>query len=188
MSPGTAEYAADVVRPDALHVALLASQYPAANITVDASEALKLPGVHYVLAGDELAKGTDPLTNGLDTPRVRRYPLAVGRCRYVGEWVAAVVAETRALAEDASEKVRVHYEALPYVIDAEEAYKPESPPVHPDHGSNVLYDRKFTWGEVERHFAASAHRISHRVVWGRSATVPIETFGVCLMGCVAERS
>ena len=120
---GSGKYAADIVRPGTLHVAALASQYPAANIAVDASDALKLPGVHYVLAGDELAKGTDPLMNGLDTPRVRRYPLAVGRCRYAGEWVAAVVAETRALAEDASEKVRVHYEPLPYVIDAEEAYK-----------------------------------------------------------------
>src|SRR4051812_43081029 len=91
---GNGRYAADVVRPGALHVALLASQYPAANITVDASEALKLPGVHYVLAGDELARGTDPLTNGLDTPRVRRYPLAVGRCRYVGASVAAAVPDT----------------------------------------------------------------------------------------------
>ena len=77
---GSGKYAADIVRPGTLHVAALASQYPAANIAVDASDALKLPGVHYVLAGDELAKGTDPLMNGLDTPRVRRYPLAVGRC------------------------------------------------------------------------------------------------------------
>jgi 2-furoyl-CoA dehydrogenase large subunit len=175
---GSGRYAADIVRPGTLHVALVASQYPAANLKIDVSEALKLSGVHYVLAGEELAKGTDPLMNGLDTPRVRRYPLAVGRCRYAGEWVAAVVAETRALAEDAAEKVRVDYQPLPYVINAEEAYKPTSPPVHPDHGSNVLFERKFTWGEVDRHFADSAHQISHRVVWGRSATVPIETFGV----------
>ena len=43
--------------------------------------------------------------NGLDTPHVRRFPLAVGQTRYAGEWVAAVVAETRALAEDATEKL-----------------------------------------------------------------------------------
>ena len=68
----------------------------------------------------ELAAATDPLMNGLDTPLVRRHPLAVGQTRYAGEWVVAVVADTRALAEDATEKVRVVYEPLPFVMDAEE--------------------------------------------------------------------
>ena len=116
--------------------------------------------------------------NGLDTPKVRRHPLAVGQTRYAGEWVAAVVAETRALAEDAAEKVRVSYEPLPFVLSAEEALKPDSPPVHAAHGSNVLLDRTFVWGEVEKHFAESPRHLSFRVTWGRSSTVPIETFGV----------
>ena len=85
---------------------VLPSQHPAARIvSIDASAALAMPGVHYVLTGDELAAATDPLMNGLDTPKVRRYPLAVGQTRYAGEWVVAVVADTRALAEDAAEKV-----------------------------------------------------------------------------------
>ena len=46
------------------------------------------------------------------------------------------------------------------------------------HGSNVLLDRTFVWGDVEQDFAASPHKFKHRVKWGRSATVPIETFGV----------
>ena len=49
--------------------------------------------------------------NGFETPNVRRYPLAVGQVRYAGEWVVAVVAETRAQAEDAVEKVRVELRA-----------------------------------------------------------------------------
>jgi 2-furoyl-CoA dehydrogenase large subunit len=98
--------------------------------------------------------------------------------RYAGEWVAAVVAESRAQAEDAAEKVRVSYEALPYVIDAEQALDPSSPPVHAAHGSNVLLDKTFVWGDVDRHFAESPRRLSFRVTWGRSSTVPIETFGV----------
>ncbi|XSC47509.1 xanthine dehydrogenase family protein molybdopterin-binding subunit [Bradyrhizobium sp. RDT10] len=137
-----------------------------------------MPGVHYALTGDELARATDPLMNGLDTPNVRRFPLAVGQVRYAGEWVVAVVAETRAQAEDATEKVRIHYEPLSYVMDSEEALDPSSPPVHPAHGSNVLLDRTFVWGEVERHFAESPHNLSFRVTWGRNSTVPIETFGV----------
>ena len=153
--------------------------YPAARIVaIDKSAALALPGVHYVLDGRELAAATQPLMAGLDTLHVQRRPLAVDVARYTGEWVAAVVADSRAGAEDAAELVRVDYERLPFVLDGEEAYSPNSPPVHADHGSNVLLDKNFVWGEVERDFAASPHRLSLRVKWGRSSTVPVETFGV----------
>src|SRR3984885_9425624 len=176
---GRGYYVADVALEGMLHVAILPPQHPAARIvSIDASAALAMPGVHYVLPGDELAAATDPLMNGLDTPKVQRHPLAVGYTRYAGEWVVAVVADSRALAEDATEKVRVVYEPLPFVINAEEALRPDSPPVHAAHGSNVLLDRTFVWGEVERHFAESPHQLSFRVTWGRSSTVPIETFGV----------
>ena len=50
--------------------------------------------------------------------------------------------------------------------------------MHPAHGSNVLLDRTFVWGDVEKHFAESPRHLSFRVTWGRSSTVPIETFGV----------
>jgi 2-furoyl-CoA dehydrogenase large subunit len=176
---GRGNYVADIVPEGTLHVAVLPSQHPSAKIlSIDSSAALAMPGVHYVLTGEELAAAIDPLMNGLDTPNVRRYPLAVRQTRYAGEWVVAVVAETRAQAEDATEKVRVSYEPLPYVTNAEEALKPESPPVHPEHGSNVLLDKTFVWGEVEKDFAESPRHLSLRVTWGRNSTVPIETFGV----------
>ena len=176
---GQGRYVADIALEGMLHVAVLPSQHPAAKIvSIDASAALAMPGVHYVLTGDELAGATDQLMNGLDTPHVKRFPLAVGQTRYAGEWVAAVVAETRAQAEDATEKLRVVYEPLPFVLKAEEALKPDSPPVHAAHGSNVLLDKLFVWGEVDRHFAESPRHLSFRVTWGRNSTVPIETFGV----------
>ena len=176
---GKGRYIADLAAEGMLHVALVASQHAAANIkSIDASKALAMPGVHAVIDGAELAAASEPLMNGLDTPNVRRHPLAVGATRYMGEWVAAVVADTRALAEDAAELVEVEYEALPFVIDAEEAYTPASTPVHPAHGSNVLLDRVFNWGDIDEHFAASEHQLSLRVTWGRNSTVPIETFGV----------
>ena len=117
--------------------------------------------------------------NGLDTPKVRRYPLAVGQTRYAGEWVVAVVADSRALAEDAAEKVRVSYEPLPFVhrIRSRRCSRTARRFIA-EHGSNVLLDRTFVWGDVERHFAASPRHLSFRVTWGRSSTVPIETFGV----------
>jgi 2-furoyl-CoA dehydrogenase large subunit len=176
---GEGRYVADVALDGLLHVALIPSQHPAARIeAIDASDAWKMPGVHYVLTGEELARSVEPLMNGLDTPNVRRFPLAVGQVRYVGEWVAAVVAESRAQAEDASEKVRVSYQSSLHVIDAEQALDPSSPPVHAAHRSNVLLDKTFVWGDVDRHFAESKRHLSFRVTWGRSSTVPIETFGV----------
>ncbi|WP_312018196.1 xanthine dehydrogenase family protein molybdopterin-binding subunit [Bradyrhizobium semiaridum] len=176
---GHGRYVADVVLDGMLHVALVPSQHPAAKIlAIDTSAALKMPGVVHALTGDDLVRAVDPLMNGLDTPKVRRFPLAVGQVRYAGEWVVAVVAETRAQAEDAAEKVRVTYEPLPYVIDGEEAATDASPKVHPEHGTNVLLDKTFVWGDVEKHFAESPRHLSFRVVWGRNSTVPIETFGV----------
>ena len=176
---GKGRFAADVAMAGARHVALVTCPHPAARIiAIDKAAALAAPGVHYVLDGRELAAATQPLLAGLDTPNVPRRPLAVDVARYSGEWVAAVVADTRALAEDAAELVNVDYEPLPFVLDGEAAYAAGSPVVHADHGSNVLLDRTFVWGEVEKDFADSPHRLSLRVKWGRSSTVPVETFGV----------
>ncbi|MES2186591.1 MAG: xanthine dehydrogenase family protein molybdopterin-binding subunit [Pseudomonadota bacterium] len=174
---GQGHYAADVQLPGLLHVAIVASPYASARIvSIDASAALALPGVHGVLTGDELTPAVEPMLPGVDAPQVTRYPLARGVVRYAGEWVVAVVAETRALAEDASELVMVEYEQTAHVVDPEAAMDDSGPQVHPAHGSNVIWRRKFTWGAVDDHFAAAQHQLSYRVRWARSSTVPIETF------------
>ena len=95
--------------------------------------------------------------------------------RYAGEWVCAVVAESRAIAEDALEKIIIDATPQPFVLDAEEALLPSSPPVHPEHGSNILLDRKFVWGTVGEDFVNAEHNLSFSVIWGRNSTVPIET-------------
>jgi 2-furoyl-CoA dehydrogenase large subunit len=64
------------------------------------------------------------------------------------------------------------------VIEAEKALQEDAALVHPAHGSNVLYRRKFVWGPVAENFSKAEHALSFRATWGRSATVPIETFGV----------
>jgi 3-oxo-Delta1-steroid hydratase/dehydrogenase large subunit len=176
---GKGRFAADIALPNTRHVAVVTCPHPAARILrIDKAPALAMPGVHYVLDGRELAAATVPLLNGLDTPNAQRRAMAADVARYSGEWVAAVVADSRALAEDAAELVQVDYEPLPFVLDGEEAYAPGSPLVQAAHGSNVLLDRTFVWGEVERDFAASPHRLALKLKWGRSSTVPIETFGV----------
>jgi len=176
---GKGNYVADINLPGTLHVALVTCPHAAARIKgIDKSAALKMPGVRYVLDGAELAAGTDVLMAGLDTPNVPRRPLAFEIARYSGEWVAAVVAETRAQAEDAAEALAIDYEPLPFVLDAEAAMEKSSPLVHEKHGTNVLLDKTFVWGEVDKDFAASPRKLKLRVKWGRSSTVPIETFGV----------
>ncbi|HTJ94767.1 MAG TPA: xanthine dehydrogenase family protein molybdopterin-binding subunit, partial [Pararobbsia sp.] len=176
---GKGRYAADVQLPGLLHVAIVASPYASARIvSIDASAALSLPGVHAVVTGDEIHAVTDPMLPGVDAPQVTRYPLAKDVVRYAGEWVVAVVADTRALAEDASELVMVDYEATPHVVDPETATRDSAPLVHPAHGTNVIFQRKFVWGSVDEHFRRAAHQLSYRVRWARSSTVPIETFVV----------
>jgi 3-oxo-Delta1-steroid hydratase/dehydrogenase large subunit len=176
---GRGRFVADIALPGMKHVALVASPYPSARIvSIDTAAARAQPGVHYVLTGAEFCANTDPLLIGVDAPEVKRWALAHGVVRYAGEWVAAVVADSRALAEDAAELVEVEYAPLPYVIDPEAALAADAPRVHPAHGSNVLYHRRFVWGEVEAAFAAAEHQVAFRAVWARNATVPIETFGV----------
>src|SRR5262249_2647213 len=151
---GRGNYVAGIKRDRMLHVAIVPSTQASARIRhVDPSAALALPGVHHVVTGAELAAAVYPMMNWLYTPPRRRFWLAVGQTRYMGEWIAAVVADTRALAEDAADLVTVDYEPLPHVIDVEQAAEPGSAQVHPEHGSNVLLDKTFVWGEVEKHFA-----------------------------------
>ena len=175
---GRGRFAADIWLPGMKHVALVASPHPSARIvSIDASAALALPGVHYALTGEEYCDACDALMIGVDAPKVERYALARGVVRYVGEWVVAVVADTRAIAEDAAELVEVVYEPTPHVIDPEVAIKDDSPLVHPAHGSNVILHKHFNWGPVDDTFARAEHTLAMRVRWGRSSTVPIETFG-----------
>jgi 3-oxo-Delta1-steroid hydratase/dehydrogenase large subunit len=176
---GKGKFVADIDLPKMKHIALVTCPHAAARIaSIDKRAALAMPGVHYVVDGRELAEATLPLMTGLDTPNVPRRPLAVDVARYSGEWVAAVVADTRAQAEDAAEAIDITYEPLPFLLDAEQALVAGATLVHQAHGSNVLLDKTFVWGEVEKDFAASPRKLSLRVKWARSSTVPIETFGV----------
>ena len=176
---GKGKFVADIDLPNTKHIALVTCPHAAARIkSIDKRAALKVPGVHYVVDGRELAEATLPLMTGLDTPNVPRRPLALDIARYSGEWVAAVVADTRAQAEDAAEAIDVSYEPLPFVLDAEQAMAPGAVLVHQAHGSNVLLDKTFVWGDVDQDFKDSPHKLSLRVKWARSSTVPIETFGV----------
>ncbi len=176
---GRGKFVADIKRPGMTHVAMVQSPVPSARLkSIDTSRALALPGVLDVITGEELAAHTRPHQNALDTPEVVVYPMAVDRVRFAGEWVAAVVATSRHIAEDAAELVDVDYELTDFVVDPEQAMLSHAPLVHEAHGSNILLSREFVWGPVDDDAKRSEHKIGFRVRWGRNATVPIETFGV----------
>ena len=141
---GQGKFVADVKLPNTKHVALITSPFAAAEIkSIDTSEAIAMDGVVYVLTGEELEAATASLMSGLDLPEYHRYPLASKVTRYAGEWVAAVVADNRYIAEDAAELVYIDYEPLDFVVDPEEAIKPNAPLVHPEIGSNIFFQRTF---------------------------------------------
>ncbi|HEY7496028.1 MAG TPA: molybdopterin cofactor-binding domain-containing protein [Candidatus Tectomicrobia bacterium] len=118
---GRARYTADLKRPGMLYGRVLRSPHAHARIVrIDTTDAARLPGVHAVLTHQ-------------DVPQVRidadLWPLEA-EVRFVGDEVALVAAESEAIAADAVRVIRVEYEVLPAVFDAEEALRPGAPLVH----------------------------------------------------------
>jgi CO/xanthine dehydrogenase Mo-binding subunit len=115
---GKGRYVNDVTLPGMLHLATLPSPHAHARIrSIDISKAKQAPGVVQVIIGDDLPHWMEPIPQNLHLPNVIWYPLAVGKARYAGEWVAAVVASSRYLAEDAAELIAVEYDPLPPVVN-----------------------------------------------------------------------
>jgi CO/xanthine dehydrogenase Mo-binding subunit len=124
---GKGVYGIDLMLKDQLHGMILRSQYAHAKIvSIDTSEAKKIPGVHAVVTA-------------ADAPNVRygrsyidRHILARDKVRFMGDPVAAVAAESPAIAKQALKGIKVVYESLPVVIDPEEGTKAEAPTLHDD--------------------------------------------------------
>ena len=160
---GRGQYVSDVTLPRMVHVAFLRSPYPHADIvSIDTAEARAAKGVVAVLTGEDLAKVMTPwvgvLTHLKGLKSAPQYPIAVGRACWQGEAVCAVVANTRAAAEDASEKVVVEYNELPAVTDPETALAAGTPVIHPALGDNLTFERKLDAGEVDKAFADCRRR------------------------------
>ena len=84
---------------------------------------------------------------------VKDYALAVGKVRYVGEAIVAVVAETRELARDASELVEIEYEPIDAITDARHARDDGVPTIHEDAGGNLMWEGVYEWGDLDAAFA-----------------------------------
>jgi CO/xanthine dehydrogenase Mo-binding subunit len=161
---GRGQFVDDIVLPRMVHVAFVRSPHAHARIAgIDGGVALQVPGVLRVFTGRDLATVCEPwvavLAHLKGMKSAPQRPLPVERATWVGEAVAAVVAETRAAAEDAVAKVDVTYEPLPAAVDMETAIDPGTPIIHPELGDNLCFQRVNESGNVVAAFA-----VAHKVV------------------------
>ncbi|HEX8167154.1 MAG TPA: xanthine dehydrogenase family protein molybdopterin-binding subunit [Beijerinckiaceae bacterium] len=176
---GRGQYVSDLVLPRMGHVAFVRSPYAHARIVaIDAAEAKRAPGVVAVVTGAELAQVCTPWVGVLSHLKglksAPQHAVAVGRACWQGEAVAAVVARTRAAAEDAAEKVAVEYEELEPVTDMATALDPGTPVIHPELGDNLAFERRLDAGEVDRAFAEADAVVEASFGFGRHTGVTLE--------------
>lgn len=160
---GRGRYVDDIVLPRMLHVAFSRSPLAHAKIgNIDLDEAKAVKGVVRIFTGADLAEVCTPWVavlvhlKGLKSPP--EHPLAVDRACWVGEPVVAVVANTRAAAEEAASLVVVDYEELPAVTDTMTALDKDTPIIHPEMGDNLAFRRLHEEGDVDAAFT-TAHKV-----------------------------
>ncbi len=174
---GQGQYLDDLRIEGVAEVAILRSPHAHARIrSIDTSAALAIPGVLAVVTGEDLTHvGSVPVEGNLKVPA--HPPLARKTVKFVGDPVAAVVAENRYVAHDALEAISVEYEPLPAVVDPREALREDAPLVHEEFESNIAMSTAFEAGDVEAEFAAADYRMPVHVGHSRVAAIPIETRG-----------
>ncbi len=182
---GNGRYVDDIALPGMLHVAFVRSTMAHADITgVNVEAAASHPGVHAVVTGAEMAGEAKPITcdSLVPTWQATEYPaLAHERVRFVGEAVAAVVADDRYIAEDASELVRVEYSAREPVASIEAAIRDGAPRLHDSWEDNFFVKRHFNGGDVEGAMAEADGVLELDLVSHRHSGIPLEC-----RGCIAD--
>ncbi|WP_417769446.1 xanthine dehydrogenase family protein molybdopterin-binding subunit [Stappia sp.] len=175
---GRGRYVDDIVLPRMLHVAFVRSPHGHARIlAIDTAAAAAVPGVRRVFTGADVAEFCSPwvavLAHLKGLKSAPQHPLAMERATWTGEAVVAVVADTRAAAEDGAALVDVEYETLPVVTDIRSALDETTPLIHPELGDNLAFRRLHEHGEVDAVFAGA-----HTVVEASFKTA--RHTGVCL--------
>src|SRR4051794_8849814 len=161
------------------HVAFVRSPHAHARIVaIETAAAKQAAGVIAVVTGAELAQVITPwvgvLTHLKGLKSAPQSAIAVDRACWQGEAVCAVVAKTRAQAEDACELVDVAYQVLPAVTDAETALDAGTPVIHPDLGDNLCFERRHEAGEPDKGFAEADEVIAATFQIGRHTGVTNE--------------
>ena len=176
---GRGQYVSDLMLPRMAHVAFARSPHAHARIKkIDAAAAKKARGVIAVVTGPELAKVITPWVGVLSHLKgiksAPQHAIAIDRACWQGEAVCAVVARTRAEAEDAIELLDIEYEELPVVTDAETALDAGTLVIHPELGDNLTFERRHEAGEVDKAFKEADEVVEATFVFGRHTGVTNE--------------
>lgn len=185
---GGGNYVDDVKLPGMVYGWIVRSPYAAANILeIDISQAKAAPGVLTVLTGEDWAAsglGDLPVASGRKRPDGSPMftpplpALITQRVRRVGDYVAFIVAETLAQAKDAAELVKVDYEILPAVTDAEEAVKAGASAVWEECPDNICFLHKGgDENSVADAFRKADHIIKQKYKINRVMALPMEPRG-----------
>jgi carbon-monoxide dehydrogenase large subunit len=188
---GRGLYVSDVELPRMAHVVYLRSPYAHAKIvSIDAAAARRVKGVIAVVTGQELAEIITPWVGVLSHMKgLKSAPqraIAIDHVCWQGEAVAAIVATSRAVAEDAAELVVVAYEELEAVTDMRTALDPETPVIHASLGDNLAFERHLDAGSVDQAFADADEVVEADFVFGRHTGVTLEPRSVVADWNVAE--
>lgn len=177
---GRGRFVDDKVLPRMVHAAFVRSPHAHARIlSIDTAAARALPGVVAIYDGADMARIITPWVGVLTHLAGMRSPpqpaLAQGVTRWQGEPVVMIVAQSRALAEDACALVEVEYDPLPAACDMETALAPDAPRIHPELDSNLCWERKFETGAVDAAFAdPTATVVTRHFAFGRHTGVTLE--------------
>ena len=161
------------------HAAFVRSPHAHARIrSIDAEAARAAPGVIAVVTGPQLAEIHDPwvgvLTHLEGLKSAPQYALPLETATWQGEAVVAVVADSRARAEDAAELVRIDWEVLPAVTQAETALDPGTPVIHESLGDNLAWRRNVDFGDIEAAYGEADHIVEETYVFARHTGVCVE--------------
>ncbi|HEX6022869.1 MAG TPA: xanthine dehydrogenase family protein molybdopterin-binding subunit [Solirubrobacter sp.] len=178
---GGGRYVADLKRVGLLHAAVLRSPVAHASIRVNVDAVRADPRTRLVLTAADLPEGMPPLPciDAMpDTKPANQPLLARDVVRFVGEPIAVVVAESRAVAEDLLELIELDFDERPAVVNPEAAMSDGAPILHEDWGTNVGNELTHQVGDVDAAFAAAAHIFERRLKIHRYHGMPLETRGV----------
>ncbi|HKO69511.1 MAG TPA: xanthine dehydrogenase family protein molybdopterin-binding subunit, partial [Bradyrhizobium sp.] len=176
---GRGLYVSDMELPRMAHVAFIRSPHAHARIVgIDTAAAVALPGVIAVVSGKDLASVITPWVGVLSHLKglksAPQHAIAIERACWQGEAVAAVVASSRAVAEDAIESVSVEYEELAAVTDMRTALDAQTPVIHPVLGDNLAFERHLDVGTVDAAFADADEVVEADFIFGRHTGVTLE--------------
>jgi aerobic carbon-monoxide dehydrogenase large subunit len=174
-------YVDDINLPGMLHMVVLRSSYAHAKIiSINTDAAKSMKGVVAVVTGPELPERLNVNAQALFSgQKIPPHPvLARGAVHAPGVPVAAVVAESRAIAQDACNAIEVEYEALPAVQNAEEALKPSAPLAREELDNNICYTAVKKGGDIDQAFAQAEHIVRMHIVSPRQVALAIEPRGV----------